>query len=130
MNNKMSILVNVEGFIEAVGRGGSLQGGIEVDEFEFTEDIQAYRYIDGKIILEEDKVSQLQVEQRAYEELQELQETLSDTDSIALQHWEEEKLGLEPQHTEKEFQEIIKKRQEARLRLKQLNEVITCSKTY
>lgn len=125
-SNKISIIVNKENFITAVAHGGSLEGGIEVDEFEFTEDIQAYQYLEGMITLNPERLEQLKSEHLAQEELQELQEVLDETDAIALQRWEESELGLDHELPEPEFQEILKKRQRARLRLKQLNEVIKC----
>lgn len=130
MENKMSILTDSESFIIAVAHGGSLEGGIDVDKFEFTEDIQAYQYLEGKITLNTERLDQLKSEHLAQEELQEVQEILDETDAVALQRWEESELGLEHELPEPEFQEILKKRQRARLRLKQLNEVITCSKQF
>lgn len=122
----MYIIVDDENFITTVGRGGILPDGIEVEDFDFTEDIQAYQYVDDKIVLDKERLQQLQNEQSIRKELQEFQEVLSETDAVALQWWEENELGLEHEMPEQEFQEVMKKRQTARTRIRQLKENEKC----
>lgn len=122
----MYILINKNNYITTASWGGILPDGIEVNHFEFTEDIQAYQYVDGKITLNEERLQQLKNEQSANEELQALQEFLSETDAVALQWWEENELGLEHGMPEEEFQAIMEKRQFTKLRIRQLNKVVKC----
>lgn len=114
----MYITLDKNNYIIIASWGGILEDGFEVEDFEFTEEINAYKYVDGVISLDEEKLQQLQEEQSAFEEIQGLQAHLADTASIILQRFEEAELGLEPQRSDEEFEAILQSRQEARTEIR------------
>ena len=118
----MYIKTDGNNYITIVSWGGVLIGGIEVEDFEFAEDIRAYKLVDGEIVLGEIRLAELQKEQSTQAELHELQKVLTETDAIALQWWEENELVVEHEITEDEFKTTMQKRQNARKRIRELKE--------
>ena len=116
----MYITIDDNKFITTVSWGGRLENGIEVKDFEFTEDIRAYRYIGNNIILDQDKLQQLQNEQSIQEEIQELQDFLSNTDYIALQWLEEDEFDLSHHRPRAAYKETMQKRQAVRAQIRKL----------
>jgi len=114
----MYIILDENNFITTASWGGRLKDGLEVDDFEFTEVINAYQYVEGVISLDEEKLQQLQDEQISQEKLQELQAHLANTAAIVLQRFEESELGLEHQNSDEEFEEILRERQETRMEIR------------
>jgi hypothetical protein len=78
--------------------------------------------VDGKIVLDNDKLQQLQHKGAEQEELQELQEFLANTDSVALQWLEEEELGIPHHKPKNEYKEMMLQRQTAREKIRVLKE--------
>jgi len=114
----MWVAVDKNNFITIASWGGILEDGFEVKDFDFDYDIQAYKYVDGVISLDVERLQQLQEEQLALKEIQELQAHLANTASIVLQRFEENELGLEHQNSDEEFGEILRERQEARVEIR------------
>jgi len=116
----MYIIIGENNFITIASQGGILAEGIEVEDFEFSEDIKAYQYVDGKIILNKDKLQHLQKEQTAQKEIEELQAFLRNTDHVALQWLEEDELGVHHHRSKADYKLIMQKRQAARVRIRRL----------
>jgi len=116
----MQIITDKNNFITLVSYGGIIPGGIELDEFEFVEDIQAYKYQNGKISLDKEKLAALKNEQRQAVEVQKLKKFLSETDNQVLQMLEEKELGLNTQRTRDEHLQLIRQRVEVRTKIQKL----------
>jgi len=119
----MYIILDDNNYVKTASWGGILKDGFQVEDFEFTEEIEAYKYIDGEIVLDEERLQQLQEEQSALNEIQELQAHLANTASIVLQRFEENELGLEHQNSDEEFGEILRERQEARMEIRRRSDI-------
>jgi len=119
----MYIILDENNYITTASWGGILEEGFEIEDFDFTETIQAYKYVNGIISLDEERLQQLQKEQSISEEIQELQTYLDNTTKIVLQRFEEKELGLEHQNTDEEFGEILRERQEARTEIRRRSDI-------
>jgi len=114
----MYLILDHHNFIKVASWGGILEGGLEVEDFEFTHDMQAYQYVNGEIVLDETRLQHIQNEQLAQEKLQELQAHLTNTAAIVLQRFEESELGLEHQTSDEAFGELLRERQETRMEIR------------
>ena len=56
---KMYITLDNDGFINFVSYGAALENGIETEPFEFTVNIQAYSFKDGKIELDKNRLKEV-----------------------------------------------------------------------
>ena len=119
----MHIIFDKNGFITAASWGGILEKGVEVEDFEFTETIHAYRYNDGEIILDEERLELLKQEEQVYVEIEELQKFLNETQAIITQAFEEEILGIDS--NKETITEIVQKRRQAKIRIQEIQEAIT-----
>jgi len=118
----MYIILNKNNFIITASWGGILEEGFEVDDFDFEDDIRAYQYVDGKIVLNQERLEQLKQDIVAYEEINELQTFIDETQVVVTQAFEDGLLGVE---SDKEvITEIVKKRQQAKIRIQELQEEI------
>lgn len=117
----MYITIDENNYITTASWGGILEEGFEIQDFEFTEDIRAYKCIDGEIVLDHTKLEQLSSEYPSQEEVKNLQKYLHSTDYIALQWLEEEKLNIPHHKSNEEYQEVIQKRQEAREKIREMS---------
>ena len=113
----MYITLNEDNFIKAVSWGGVLDDGIEVEDFEFKQEISAYRYKDGEIILDKNKLTEIQEEQAIQQEIEELQEFLNATDYVILRQLEEEEFGRDKRG---DYEDIMNQRRAARAKIYQL----------
>jgi|AKYZ01.1.fsa_nt_gi hypothetical protein len=125
----MYILINDNNYITVASYGGILEDGIEVEDFEFIEPINAYQYKNGKIVLDKNKKEQLDQQEKLYAEVAELKEFLKNTDSVLAQYEEEVEL-VEAEIiggytvSDNERIKILKERHEVRMRLKEIEELI------
>ena len=116
-------MLDKNNFLTTVSWGGILEDGFEMEDFEFTETIRAYRYINKEIILDLERLELLKHEEQAYAEIEELRNFIDETQDVVTQIFEEEILGIDSD--KKTIAEIVKKRQQAKMRIQELREVIT-----
>ena len=55
---QMSFICDNEGYVDAVSYGAKIKGGINVNEYEFLESPQCYKYEDGEFRLDENKLNE------------------------------------------------------------------------
>ena len=114
----MYILLDANKFITTVSWGAALESGIEVKDFEFTEEICAYQYVDGEIVLNRERLAQRNHDQSSDEEVKDLTKFLKETDHIALQWLEEEVLNVDHHRSRADYELILQKRQTAREKIR------------
>ena len=119
----MYITIDENKFITTASWGGLIDDGIEVEDFEFIESINAYKYENNQIVLDESRLQTLQVEAAKHEEIQELQSFLNTSQAVVTQAFEEEILGIKS--NDNKIVEVVKRRHRAKLRISELQEEIT-----
>jgi len=119
----MYVILDENNYITTASWGGILENGIEVEDFDLTEDIRAYQYIDGKIMLDEGRLKQLKNKQMTQEEVGELKSFLDRTDFITLQWLEEKEISQSHHRSPEAYQEVMQQRQSARQKLRKLEEI-------
>jgi len=119
----MYIIIDKSNFIKTASWGGILEGGFEVEDFEFVEIISAYRYVDGEIILDVERLKLLKQEEQAYAEIEELQKFIDETQTVVTRAFEEEILGVESDKVT--ITEVVQKRQRAKIRIQEIQEGMT-----
>ena len=117
------ITVDKFNFVDSVSWGGIVEDGIAVADFEFTEDIRAYQYVDGQIVLDEERLELLKQAELAHTEIYELQSFLDASQTVVTQAFEEEMLGIASDETE--IIEVIKRRQQAKTRITELQAAVS-----
>ena len=62
----MYIILDENNFVKAVSWGGILPNGFEVEDFEFEHEefVNAYQFVDGGFVLDEELLARLQQEER------------------------------------------------------------------